>query len=309
MSLLLGCGPGAASAPALAPHSPESGAAPASIEAAAEARKGADDARGGRLFDNWRVEKKLTQSFVPDSAKTPELDGQGGPNANGTLNSGSGTALPNTGHDYRLKNLFGWDLRGANGIYGPGFQNKSQVLTHDLLADTRSPAELRAWLTQGDERVPALGQVLDAADMDDLVAYLVKTRQGELARPDRLFRLEAAAPKSYVLLPGGDATRGRAHYAESCATCHGKDGRELPIDETESLGTMSRSSGYEVWFKMVNGQPGTDMQRQVSGASGAEQERAILDLFAALCDRQSFPPLPGASDVPQGDVRCGAYLR
>jgi cytochrome c553 len=167
---------------------------------------------------------------------------------------------------------------------------------------------LHGWLSQGDVNLPAFGQVLSEADITDVVAYLVKTRQGELPRPHNLFTLEATSPKSYVLLGGGDATRGRERYTASCATCHGNDGTGLPIDETESLGAVSRASGYEVWFKIVNGQPGTAMQRQLTEPSGAGQEGAILDLLAALCDRESFPSLPGASDVPDGDPRCGAYL-
>lgn len=317
--LLLGCGPSGAGAPPVAPAIPAAevaspgSAGPNAAESNAPAPPAPvrvpDDARGGRLFDNWRVEKELTASFVPDSSKTPELDGKGGPNGDGTLRSGSGASLPNTGHDYRLKNLFGWDLRGSSGIYGPLYQNKSYVLPHNLLEDARSPEQLRAWLEQGDQQMPALEQVLDGADIDDLVAYLIKTRQGMLARPDHLFRLEAKAPKNYALLPGGDAARGRERYAQTCANCHGKDGREIPIDDTESLGTMARSSGYEVWFKIVSGQPGTDMDRQVSEATGAAQDLAILDLFAALCDRQRFPALPNGNDVPARDARCGAYLR
>lgn len=38
---------------------------------------------GGRLFDNWYAE--IDADFVPDNPDTPELDGRGGPNGNGTL--------------------------------------------------------------------------------------------------------------------------------------------------------------------------------------------------------------------------------
>lgn len=302
IGLLLGCGSGGTSAAPAAPESPVPAAA-----TAAGVNAAGDDARGGRLFDNWRAEKKLESAFVPDSSKTPELDGRGGPNGNGTLNSGVGQPMPNTGHDYRLKNLYGWDLRGAEGIYGAPFQNKPYVLPHNLLNDTRSPDMLRAWLAQGDAQTPAFGQVLDEVDIQDLVAFLVKTQKGELARPEKLFTLAAAVPKNYVLLGGGDAARGRERFSSSCATCHGNDGTKLPIDETESLGTLSRSSGYEVWFKISSGQPGTLMGRQVSEPSGADNERAILDLLAALCDRKRFPPLAGSTDVPGADPRCGGY--
>lgn len=69
---------------------------------------------GGRLFDRWYDE--IDADFVPDDSKTPEVDGRGGPNGNGTVNGADGRPIANTGHDYRLKNLFGWDMRVAPGV-------------------------------------------------------------------------------------------------------------------------------------------------------------------------------------------------
>lgn len=291
------------SAPPAPPPAPVAPSAPDAVPAAP------DDARGARLYDNWRAEKGLSDSFKPDSSKTTEVDGAGGPAGNGTLLDAAGKPLLNSGHDYRLKNLFGWDLRGKEGVYGAEYQKKSFVLPNNLLTDTRTPEELRAWLTKGSDSVPAYGSVLDDRDLSDLVAFLDKTRKGELTGPAAIFQLNAAAPKGFVLNPGGDATRGKARYASACAGCHGADGRKIVIDETESVGTLSRSSGYEIWFKILHGQPGTQMGRQVSEKTAAEQAAAILDLFAALCDRAAFPANSGAEDVKDGDVRCGGYLR
>ena len=47
-------------------------------------------------------------------------------------------SFPNTGHDYRLKNLFGRDLRGGQGIYGASYQKKPYVLAQNLLEGTRT---------------------------------------------------------------------------------------------------------------------------------------------------------------------------
>jgi mono/diheme cytochrome c family protein len=311
-ALSAACSPTETAPPPVAP-SPPGPAAEAAHRAVLvtppAARGGPDDARGGRLYDDWRAEKGLKESFLPDPSGTRGLDGKGGPNGNGTLDDGSGRPLPNSGHDYRLKNLFGWDLRGAEGIYGATFQRKSYVLKHNLLTDTRSAEELTGWLARGDEGLPAFSEVLDETDLDDLVAYLMKTREGELARPANIFNLDRRAPKHYVLAAGGDPARGRERYAISCADCHGDDGRNLTIDDTQSLGTLSRSSAYEVWFKMLNGQPGTDMRRQILDRSGTAQEQAILDVLAALCDRSQFPPMNGSSDVSDGDARCASYLK
>jgi hypothetical protein len=306
----------APSGPANAPPSTPAALEPGPVEAPAAAHPApvaasADDARGGRLYDNWRAEKGLGDAFAPDNAKTPEPDGKGGPNGNGTLNDGAGRAVLNTGHDYRLKNLFGWDLRGAEGVYGAAYQKKAYVLAKNLLAETRSPAEIQRWLSHGDEHTPAYGQVLDATDLADLTAFLVKSRDGALARPEQVYRLDTDAPKNYALNPGADVARGRQRYAATCSLCHGDDGRTLPIDETESVGTMARTSGYEIWFKIQNGHPASTMERQVDEASGADNSRAVLEILAALCDRTVFPPLPGqeAKDVPSGDLRCGEYLK
>ena len=304
---LFGCQPSDASTSLPPPATPL--AAPAgSGSAPVKARSGPDDARGGRLYDNWRAEKGLT-SFVPDAVGTAALDGQGGPNQNGTLNDSSGRPMANTGHDYRLKNLFGWDLRGSEGIYGSSFERKPYVLARNLLADTRPASELREWLGKGDATLPAFGDVLDADDLDDLVAFLIKMRDRQLAHPGSIFALDPKSPKHYVLAAGGDPERGRERYAISCADCHGEDGRNMTIDETQSLGSMSRASAYEVWFKMLNGQPGTDMRRQILDSSAPDQERAILDVLAALCDRQTFPAMAGARDVPDADPRCSSYLK
>ena len=296
--------PSGGEAPALVPTVPAP--APAAASPAAP-----DDARGGRLFDNWRAERGASQSFTPDSSKTPGPDGNGGPNGNGTLNDGHGRPLLNTGHDYRLKNLFGWDLRGSEGVYGPAYQNKAYVLGRNLLVDGRSPEDVRRWLAEGDEHTPAYGQVLDEQDLADLTAFVVKTRDAALARPDHVYRLESQAPKNYTLLAGADPAGGKQRFAQTCSECHGDDGREFAIDGTESVGTLARSSAYEIWFKIQHGHPGSPMKRQVSEPSGAENGRAVLDILAALCDRSAFPALAGntSADVSDGDPRCGTYLK
>ncbi|MDF3069010.1 MAG: uncharacterized protein K0R38_4611 [Polyangiaceae bacterium] len=310
LSLLLpwtACSPQASSS---SPQSPsDASPAPAPLSAPASAASAPDDARGGRLYDNWRAEKGLEKSFTVDSSKTPELDGAGGPNGNGSLNDAKSDAQANTGHDYRLKNLFGWDLRGKDGVYGDDYQKKAFVLSVNLLTDTRSPAELREWFEKGGDGVPAFGSVLDARDLDDLVAFVVKTRTKELVTPEAVFTLDKAAPKGFVLNGGGDATRGQQVFAQRCSKCHGDDGRKLAIDEVESVGSISRTAGYEIWFKIAHGQPGTRMGRQLSEAGGAAQAQTVLDLFAALCDRTRYPAIPTGKDVPNGDPRCGSYLR
>jgi len=300
----LGCAPPAAapaavSAPAM-PTAPTTSAAPTTP----------DRARGGRLYDSWRTERRLSSRYEYDRAGTVEPDGKGGPNGNGTLNDGLGRAMLNPGHDYRLKNFFGWDLRGKQGLSGPAYHAEPFVLERNLLEDPRSAEEIQAWLAHGDEQIPAYGQVLDERDLADLTAFLVQSRDAGIARPEQVYRIASDAPRNYSLQPGADLAHGHELFEFVCADCHGKDGRELPLDGGFSLGSFARARADEAWFKIQNGLAGSPMQG-IGEPSGEQAARTVLDLLAALCDRERFPPAASnrANDVAEGDARCGAYLK
>ncbi|PRQ08544.1 c-type cytochrome [Enhygromyxa salina] len=264
-----------------------------------------DLARGGRLFDKWYADSSFEGMFTPGS--------EGGPFGDGTLADVNGAAFPNDeGHDYRLKNFFGWDLRGTEGIYGPGYADKSYALSTNLLALPRSHAELVTWFEGGGDGLPAYGDVLRADQIDDMAAFVLAMRTGQLPRASEIWALSATAPSSYTLLPGGDVQAGHAAYASTCAQCHGVDGTVYLFDDGEyTLGSFARQKAYEGWFKLLVGHPGSLMGPQVpDGLTAAEQAAWILDVFAALCDREVYPAT-GASkaDVEDGDPRCGKYLR
>lgn len=261
----------------------------------------ADSARGGRYFDRWW---RYDPSFSPDDSNSPEPDGKGGPHGDGTLTL-AGAPATNSGHDFRLKNYFGWDLRGQAGVYGPDYQNKAYAVDVDLLADDRSFEELHAWLAAGDESIPAFGDVLSEEALADIATFIIDTRERRLPHPEQIFTLSKDAPNNYVLNEGANLEAGHAAVEKMCSGgfCHGVGGNAIAIDGTYSLGSYSRAKGYEAWFKIVNGQPGTGMGRQTDDA------QEVLDILAALCDRTVYPPEEPDVDVPDGDPRCGAYLR
>lgn len=273
---------------------------------------GPDASLGGRLFDKFYAEQSVKGGFKPDDAKTKgKADGTGGPSNNGTLLSAAGAPLLNdAGHDYRLKNLFGWDLKGKDGIYGAAFMNKAYAVNKNLLALKGSATEIVTLLKRGDGTIPAYGPVLDDAALGAVAEFVVATRDRHLPHPDDIFELKKGSPGNYILKAGGDAARGKAAFAVKCSACHGADGtRELFDDGEFSLGSHARQKAYEDWFKIANGQPGTAMLSQLSG-SGKERTQQLLDLLAALCDRTAFPlGKAKGKDVPNGDPRCGAYLK
>lgn len=265
---------------------------------------------GGRLFDNWIKETKT--AFTPDNPLTPALDGTGGPFGNGTLPDAQGKPLPNGGHNYRFKDLFGWDLRGDEGIHGAAFRDKPAVLMPNVLTNTDPREVWIARVTKGEDAIPAYGSVLSAPQIEALVDFMLSVRDGKLPRPDELYTLTTRAAGSYSIVAGGDATRGHALFAATCAECHGADGAEWLFDQGEhSLGTLARSEAYEVWLKVLNGQPGSPMGPQLDPSLTREQQvGALRDLQAALCDRARYPRGKAThEDLADGDPRCGAALK
>ncbi len=246
--------------------------------------------RGGRAYDSWTGELGLT---APASLRRPD-----------------GVDVTDTGHAFRLKNFYGWDLRGAEGIYGARYHAKPYVLGRNWLAGSEPVDAVLAILRDGDHELPAFGAVLPEDALREIAQFIVDVRDRTLAHPDDIFTLVEGSPGNYALRPGADPARGAAYFADTCADCHGDDGTAMLFDDgAYSLGTHSRQKAYEDWFKILNGHPGSAMARQVSG-TGAEMGQTILDVLAALCDRGRFPA--GAAtggDVPDGDPRCGAYLR
>lgn len=267
-----------------------------------------DDGRGGRLFDRFFAKT----TFTPDDKKTPgQADGQGGPFGNGTLALADGKPLLNdVGHDYRLKNFFGWDLRGQEGIAGPRYQNKPGIVATNLLITQRPAEDLKAWITRGSDVLPAYGSVLSAEEIESLIDFIVATRDGRLPRPEAIWALSEGTPGNYRLNAGADVARGHELYADKCSGCHGDDGTRISFDGGEySLGSHARQKAYEDWFKIVNGQPGTKMVRFVEG-DGKAMAQQTLDLLAALCDRTKYPRgAATGTEVPDGDPRCGSYLK
>lgn len=302
VALWAGCGTSNPSPDTPTSEATASATAPAPVDAP---KLATDDGRGGRIFDAWYSGK----SFKPAKKGA---DGSGGPFSNGTLKGADGAPFADDkGHQTRLKNLFGWDLRGKDGVYGPKYQAKSYVLDRNLLTVEATREDLVRWFTKGDAGIPAYGDVLDAQEIGALVDFVMSMREGKTAQPEQVFTLAEKSPGNYVLNAGADPARGAKLIAERCSGCHGTNGTKVLFDGGGySLGAHARQKAYEDWMKILNGQPGTGMQRQVQGATGAEQAKEILDILSALCDRTAFPKGNGTeADVPDGDPRCGSYLR
>lgn len=270
-----------------------------------------DDSRrlGGRLFDKFWSELKL--EFVPDDPNTPEADGKGGPFGNGTLPDAAGKPMLNPGHNYRLKNLLGWDLHGQSGIAGKRFEGQHCVLLPDLLKNSDPRADWVARLTKGEDAIPAYGSVLTSTQIEAVADFLLGVRDGSLPQPDDLFTLDAQVAGFYRLSAKGDAERGHALIEKTCKNCHGADGTAIPLEDNKhSLGTFLRMNASEAWLKALNGDPGSSMGPQLPVTAAREElTDQLQDLFAASCDRTRYPRGKATEDVADGDPRCGAHLK
>lgn len=267
-------------------------------------------AYGGRLFDKWYQE--TGSDFLPDDPDTPEADGQGGPNGDGTLNDRNGNPVLNNGHNYRFKNLFGWDLLAGSGIYGAAYQGKEYVLAAGPGNDAEPAPVWMKRIEEGWNDLPAFGSVLTRAQIAALVDFMLAMRDGSVPGPTDLWELSADSPKGFVMKTGGIAERGHIFYRENCAGCHGVDAAEILFDDgTQTLGQHARYYGYAVAIITMNGEPGSQMGPQLpTGQDKAQQVQALLDLIAALCDRERYGTGDATDpDVPDGDIRCGDYLR
>ena len=270
-------------------------------------------AYGGRLFDMWYDEVEI--DFVPDDPETPLADGRGGPNGDGTLNDSAGLPILNSGHSYRFKNLFGWDMRGDAGIYGHEYQAKEFILPDGPLSPEDAGMTRAEWIqriTAGKGGLPAYSDVLSPMQIEALVDYMLAVRDGSLPHPDSLYALSVDSPKGFVLMSGGDPALGHKFYEAQCAECHGDDATKIIFDNGEqTLGMHARYYGYAIAMITLVGEPGSDMGPQLApDLSVAEQTTTLLNLLAALCDRTRYPR-GNATDpeVPDSDLRCGAYLR
>jgi len=268
-----------------------------------------DSGLGGRLFDNWY--RELDSDFIPDDETTPEPDGEGGPNGDGTLNNADGKRILNTGHQYRFKNLFGWDLLGNAGIYGRDHQKKPFVLVSGPASRHESREVWIQRLSQGQGGIPSYSDVLTGKQIAAIVDFMLDLRDGEIPARGEIWQLSMEAPDGFVLMDGGNAERGLEIYKERCANCHGADGTAIPFNNGEqNLGLHARYYGYAVAMKILSGDPGTNMYAQLDGLIREQKVQYLKDLLAALCDRELFPR--GAAtdpEVPDGDPRCGGYLK
>ena len=183
---------------------------------------------GGRLYDHWA---DVLDTELP--AETHPL----WPAAN-TAHEGGAT--------WRCKSCHGWDYRGADGKYATG-----SYATGIIGLTSMAGATMEAILAVLDD--PAHGYT------DDLVPAEAKRRLATFISQGLDDTL------AYVALDGtvtGDPEAGRNVFQNVCASCHGFEGKALDWGEPGEpayVGTEANDNPWEVFHKIRNGHPGTEM--------------------------------------------------
>lgn len=183
---------------------------------------------GGRLYDNW-----MTALGV----EGPNSTHPAWPSSN---NKKTGNVT------WRCKSCHGWDYLGANGNYGSGSYLTGIGGVRGVIG--RDPAEIAKLLSDSthgytDDMIPPQAK--------NLVALFLSEGLHETEK--------------YISANGmvkGDAERGAAIFQNTCAACHGYDGRTLNWGEEDRpnyVGTEAKANPWEVLHKIRNGHVGHNM--------------------------------------------------
>jgi mono/diheme cytochrome c family protein/rhodanese-related sulfurtransferase len=103
--------------------------------------------------------------------------------------------------------------------------------------------------------------------------------------------------------------RGRAFYAQLCATCHGVSGNGYVADNAPSLRTASfLATATDVFLRdaILRGRPGTAMGSYAQGTGGPLSPEGANDIIAFL--REGGPPLETLPAVAKGDATRGQVV-
>lgn len=184
------------------------------------------------------------------------------------------TTNTRTGEDtWRCKECHGWDYKGVEGAYGSG--SHMTGFKGILGAATLSSEELTGWLT---------GQMNPDHDfsayMDDVaIEALVEFIQTEMVDTASIIAADGSV--------SGQPEAGKPLYENTCAECHGEDGKKLNFgeaDEPEYIGTIALDNPWEFFHKASFGQPGEPMP------AGLALGFSMEDLANLISFAKTLPP-------------------
>lgn len=247
----------------------------------------ADGVKGGILYDKfWSTEASYSKSA--DAALIAKLSA--------------------SSDFFRCKQCHGWDRLGNKGAYinrGPK-TNRPNVSGIDLLSlanesadnlfnDIKKSAGRRdisynlssydpvANATEGD-KMPNFSQLLSDEEIWNLVKFLKQEALDVRNLYDATYTGTYPTGSAIFSNHGkdGNAVNGKTYYNNNCVSCHGADGKTLPL-ESMTLGKFVRSKANEAQHKVKFGQLGSSM------TAFKTTFQDMKNLYKAVADTVSFP--------------------
>lgn len=187
---------------------------------------------GGRLYDDWMATVGVTA-----------LTGDQPLWATQSTNERSGDET------WRCKECHGWDYLGSTGRYSSGSHYTG--FPGIFSAKDKSAEELTAVLKRENHN---FSSYLNDDQIDALVAFLQQVQDmSPFINEDKTVN--------------GDMEHGKVLYGNTCAMCHGMDGKLMDFDDgegSEYVGTLANDNPWEVFHKVSYGQPGRSMPAAVT---------------------------------------------
>jgi len=228
--------------------------------------------RGGALYDKWYA--VLGQE--PPAGNMPLWETQ-------TSNTRSG---PDT---WRCVTCHGWDYQGKAGAYRSGANFTSFPGLYPAVQE-KSPAEIVAALSGQANPQHNFSPYLDETSLNDLATFLK-----EATIDDNEF-IDPVTLK----VKDGDPAHGKQLYDESCAECHGQDGKTITFrfeGVNAYLGTLGVLDPWRFLHKTRFGTPGTPMPIGYDLGWTPQDGRDVLLYAQSLPSGQAPAPGPVMEDV------------
>ncbi len=225
--------------------------------------------QGAQLYDKWYAAAGLPA-----------------PEGNMPIWSRQSTNTRSGAETWRCVECHGWDYQGREGAYGSGshYTGFPSLLRQ---ADPLTREQIIAHLKGANDPQHDFSPYLDEASLRKLAVFL----------KDGLIDDRQYIDSVSLQVIGGDLQNGEKLYTETCAACHGTDGKKIVFRSEgvdEYLGSVARRDPWRFLHRTRFGVAGTAMPAGYDLGWTPEDGRDILMYAQTLPTGREAAPVTGA---------------